>query len=94
MIKKILILLFTFTLFANASYAEKVECELLSPIQKAIYKAYCQAEAKKAGNNNSNAKKNLKTTGEKAKSILGAIKGKIKLNTDSTLFKTGKHSEK
>ena len=45
--KKIYLIVSLAFLFTNLSYAEKVECHLLSPMQKAIYKAYCQAQEKK-----------------------------------------------
>jgi protein-tyrosine-phosphatase len=78
--------------YSNITFAEKVECELLSPMQKAIYKAYCQAEAKKkiassSGTSSSSTVSNIK---EKT----GGIFKKLKINTDSTLFKTGKYNEK
>ena len=96
MIKKIYILTFIFALFNSSSYAEKIECDLLSPIQKAIYKAYCKAEAKKNAKSATSipSENKVNTSGDKAKSLLKSIGGKIKLNTDSTLFKTGKHAEK
>jgi len=78
--------------YSNITFAEKVECELLTPMQKAIYKAYCQAEAKKKQNiststNNSSTVSNIK---EKT----GGLFKKLKVNTDSKLFKTGKYKEK
>ena len=89
MIKKIILTITIMTFYTNISYAEKVECELLSPIQKAIYKAYCQAEAKKKGMNNSESTDGI----SKAKKNVGKYLKKLKINTDSTLFKTGKHKE-
>lgn len=78
--------------YSNITFAEKVECELLTPMQKAIYKAYCQAEAKKKQNiststNNSSTVSNIKEKTD------GLFK-KLKVNTDSKLFKTGKYKEK
>tara|TARA_Y100000816_G_C25699169_1_gene369559 strand:+ start:237 stop:506 length:270 start_codon:yes stop_codon:yes gene_type:complete len=87
--KKILsITLFVF-LINNFSFAEKVECHLLSPMQKAIYKAYCQSQLKKAGNSSESSKKTLNL-----KEKTGKLMKKLKVNTDSKLFKTGKYSEK
>ena len=48
--KKIILTSILVLFYSNITYAEKADCELLSPMQKAIYKAYCQAEAKKEGN--------------------------------------------
>lgn len=81
--------------YSNTVVAEKVECELLSPIQKAIYKAYCQAEAKKKGNNESSNKTlGDKLTASNIKEKTGDMFKKLKVNTDSKLFKTGKYGEK
>jgi len=74
--KKIFIIITTTILLSNISYAEKVECDLLSPIQKKIYKAYCSSIAKE---NNKNANKTM----DKTKSVMK--KGLSKFNTDSTL---------
>jgi hypothetical protein len=90
--KKIILSTILVLFYSNIVLAEKVECELLSPMQKAIYKAYCQAEAKKKQNiststNNSSTVSNIK---EKT----GGLFKKLKVNTDSKLFKTGKYKEK
>ena len=92
MIKKIILLTAIAVFYTSVSYAEKVECDLLSPIQKKIYKAYCQAEAKKSGNVSSSTSS---TDGalNKAKDSVGGIFKKLKLNTDSKLLKTGKYSK-
>jgi hypothetical protein len=89
MIKKYILLVSLGMFYTSASYAEKVECDLLSPIQKKIYKAYCQAEAKKSGNVSSSTDGAL----NKAKDSVGGIFKKLKLNTDSKLLKTGKYSK-
>jgi hypothetical protein len=70
---------------------------MLSPMQKAIYKAYCMAEAKKMKSGNTENKitenkKTVKKLGEKSGKILGKVFGG--LNTDSKLFKTGKFKNK
>ena len=87
--KKIILILTATILFSNFSYAEKVECNLLSPIQKAIYKAYCAAEAKKKMTTTSSDREKLSDnkTLKAAKKILGTG------NTDSTLLKTGKYGD-
>ena len=90
--KKIILSTILVLFYSNIVLAEKVECELLSPMQKAIYKAYCQAEAKKKQNiststNNSSTVSNIKEKTD------GLFK-KLKVNTDSKLFKTGKYKEK
>lgn len=90
--KKIILSAILVLFYSNITFAEKVECELLTPMQKAIYKAYCQAEAKKKQNiststNNSSTVSNIK---EKT----GGLFKKLKVNTDSKLFKTGKYKEK
>jgi|OM-RGC.v1.031840821 hypothetical protein len=90
--KKIILTSILVLFYSNITYAEKVECELLSPMQKAIYKAYCQAEAKKKGNLSSNAS-NSSTVGN-IKEKTGGLLKKLKVNTDSKLFKTGKYKEK
>ena len=92
MIKKFILLVSLGMFYTSASYAEKVECDLLSPIQKKIYKAYCQAEAKKSGNVSSSTSS---TDGalNKAKDSVGGIFKKLKINTDSKLLKTGKYSK-
>jgi len=92
MIKKIILLVSLGMFYTSASYAEKVECDLLSPIQKKIYKAYCQAEAKKSGNVSSSTSS---TDGglNKVKDSVGGIFKKLKINTDSKLLKTGKYSK-
>jgi len=90
--KKIILSAILVLFYSNITFSEKVECELLTPMQKAIYKAYCQAEAKKKQNiststNNSSTVSNIK---EKT----GGLFKKLKVNTDSKLFKTGKYKEK
>jgi hypothetical protein len=90
--KKIILTSIFVLFYSNITYAEKVECELLSPIQKAIYKAYCQAEAKKKGNLSSNASNSSTVSNIKEKT--GGLLKKLKVNTDSKLFKTGKYKEK
>ncbi len=92
MIKKIILLVSLGMFYTSASYAEKVECDLLSPIQKKIYKAYCQAEAKKSGNVSSSTSSTGGTL-NKAKDSVGGIFKKLKINTDSKLLKTGKYSK-
>tara|TARA_S200000501_G_scaffold37450_1_gene30904 strand:+ start:206 stop:481 length:276 start_codon:yes stop_codon:yes gene_type:complete len=89
--KKIYLIVSLAFLFTNLSYAEKVECHLLSPMQKAIYKAYCQAQEKKTEQSTS-SKSSGKSLGLKEKT--GSLMKKLKVNTDSKLFKTGKYSEK
>ena len=92
MIKKIILLTAIAVFYTSVSYAEKVECDLLSPIQKKIYKAYCQAEAKKSGNVSSSVEsKDSKLN--KAKNSVGGVLKKLKINTDSKLLKTGKYSK-
>jgi hypothetical protein len=96
--KRIILTICVIMFYSNISYAEKVECELLSPIQKSIYKAYCQAEAKKMGNDtNSKTAKSAKSIKEVLpkdfKEKTGGWLKKLKLNTDSTLLKTGKHAK-
>ena len=95
MIKKIILLTAIAVFYTSVSYAEKVECDLLSPIQKKIYKAYCQAEAKKSGNVSSSTSSTSSTNGalNKAKDSVGGIFKKLKINTDSKLLKTGKYSK-
>ena len=78
--------------YTSASYAEKVECDLLSPIQKKIYKAYCQAEAKKSGNVSSSTS-SIDGGLNKVKDSVGGVFKKLKINTDSKLLKTGKYSK-
>jgi hypothetical protein len=90
--KKIILTSILVLFYSNITYAEKVECELLSPMQKAIYKAYCQAEAKKEGNLSSNASNSSTVSNIKEKT--GGLLKKLKVNTDSKLFKTGKYKEK
>ena len=85
--KKIILTTILVLFYSNVTFAEKVECELLTPMQKAIYKAYCQAEAKKKGTNSSGSVSNIK---EKTSGIFK----KLGVNTDSKLFKTGKYKEK
>ena len=78
--RSLVILVFT-TISFNFASAEKVECELLSPIQKKIYQAYCKSVAKKnAAAQLSNNKNDIQ---EKSKSLLKKALGKI--NTDSKL---------
>ena len=84
MIKKIFLLTTFIVFFSSATYAEKIECDLLSPIQKKIYKAYCQSQAK-AGDNSANEKMK--------KPEIGNLLKKFKVNTDSKLFKTGKYAK-
>ena len=95
MIKKLILLVSLGIFYTSASYAEKVECNLLSPIQKKIYKAYCQAEAKKSGNVSSSTSSTSSTNGalNKAKDSVGGIFKKLKINTDSKLLRTGKYSK-
>ena len=90
--KKIILTICVIMFYSNISHAEKVECELLSPIQKSIYKAYCQAEAKKSGNVSSSTSSTGGTL-NKAKDSVGGIFKKLKINTDSKLLKTGKYSK-
>ena len=92
MIKKLILLVSLGMFYTSASYAEKVECDLLSPIQKKIYKAYCQAEAKKSGNVSSSTSSTDGTL-KKAKVSVAGIFKKLKINTDSKLLKTGKYSK-
>ena len=92
MIKKIILLTAIAVFYTSVSYAEKVECDLLSPIQKKIYKAYCQAEAKKSGNVSSSTSSTDGTL-KKAKVSVAGIFKKLKINTDSKLLKTGKYSK-
>jgi len=87
--KKILSITLLVFLINNFAFAEKVECDLLSPMQKAIYKAYCQAQLKKTENSNESSKKTFNF-----KEKTGQLMKKLKVNTDSKLFKTGKYSEK
>ena len=76
----LVILVFT-TLSFNFASAEKVECELLSPIKKKIYQGYCKSvEKKNAAAQLSNNKDNNQ---EKSKSLLK--KGLGKINMDSKL---------
>ena len=93
--KKIILSICVLMFYSNIALAEKVECELLSSIQKKIYKAYCQAEAKKMGS--TDTKTGSKSTGgvyTNVKEKTGSLFKKMKVNTDSKLFKTGKYSEK
>ena len=90
--KKIILSTILVLFYSNIVLAEKVECELLSPMQKAIYKAYCQAEAKKKGNISTNTSNSSTVSIIKEKTD-GLFK-KLKVNTDSKLFKTGKYKEK
>ena len=92
MIKKLILLVSLSMFYTSASYAEKVECDLLSPIQKKIYKAYCQAEAKKMGNDTKSKIKTPKSV-EVIKDKTGGWLKKLKINTDSTLLNTGKHAK-
>lgn len=98
--KKILIVVGSLMMFTTVSYAEKVECHLLSPIQKKIYKAYCDSVAKKNGQqiqkSSGGVLKKLNTDskiGDKIRSS-GSFLKKLKINTDSKLLKTGKFKEK
>ena len=98
--KKILIVVGSLMMFTTVSYAEKVECHLLSPIQKKIYKAYCDSVAKKNGQqiqkSSGGILKKLNTDSkitDKIRSSGGFLK-KLKINTDSKLLKTGKYKEK
>ena len=93
--KKILITIFSVMFYSSVVQAEKVECELLTPIQKVVYKAYCQAEAKK-GNTTFKSKSTKESTKELGSSIANKTNNafkKLKVNTDSKLFKTGKYSK-
>ena len=90
--KKIILSTILVLFYSNIAFAEKVECELLSPMQKAIYKAYCQAEAKKK-RNISTSTSNSSTVSNLKEKTSGLFK-KLKVNTDSKLFKTGKYKEK
>ena len=90
--KKIILSTILVLFYSNIAFAEKVECELLSPMQKAIYKAYCQAEAKKKANI-STSTSNSSTVSNIKEKTSGLFK-KLKVNTDSKLFKTGKYKEK
>ena len=93
MIKKIILLIVVTVFYANFSYAEKIECDLLSPIQKKIYSAYCKAEAKKMGKTSVATDKSNKELG-KVSSFFKKLKIPVNVNTDSKLFKTGKYSTK
>lgn len=90
--KKVILYTILVMFYSNITFAEKVECELLSPMQKAIYKAYCQAEAKKKSASSSRTSSSGTVSNIKEKT--GGILKKLKINTDSTLFKTGKYKEK
>ena len=92
--KKLYIPICALFLFTNISYAEKIECHLLSPMQKVIYKAYCQAEAKKAAKATQTSEKSSNSSFTKIKEKTGSLMKTLKVNTDSKLFKTGKYSEK
>ena len=83
---KIILIISILILTSSTSYAKKVECDMLSPMQKAIYKAYCAAEAKKV--ESGTTKKSVKQLGKKSGKIFEKVFGG--LNTDSKLFKTGK----
>ena len=84
--KKIIFIISALMVFPSLSYAEKVECSLLSPIQKKIYKAYCASQAKKE--TGSISKPSIPSLDKIGKSL--KTKG---LNTDSILLKTGKYSD-
>ena len=90
--KKVILYTILVMFYSNITFAEKVECELLSPMQKAIYKAYCQAEAKKKSASSSRTSSSGTINNIKEKT--GGILKKLKINTDSTLFKTGKYKKK
>ena len=92
MIKKIILLTAIAVFYTSVSYAEKVECDLLSPIQKKIYKAYCQAEAKKSGDVSTSVG-STDSKLNKAKNSVGGVLKKLKINTDSKLLKTGNYSK-
>ena len=66
----------TVTSFASL-HAEKVDCDLLSPMQKKIYQAYCKSVSAESKNSKGE-------TIAKTKSSLK--KGLGKLNTDSKLM--------
>jgi len=89
---KIILITSFLILTMNTSYAEKVECELLSPMQKVIYKAYCASES----SSSNSVKESIGSKGNKivgsGTNMLGKVFGKI--NTDSKLFKTGKYKDK
>ena len=72
----------TVTSFASL-HAEKVECDLLSPMQKKIYQAYCKSVS--AESNNSKGETIAKTGETIAKTKSSLKKGLGKLNTDSKL---------
>jgi|TARA_B110000444_G_scaffold246120_1_gene267311 hypothetical protein len=76
-LRVLLITFFSITFFNFAS-AEKVNCDLLSPMQKKIYSAYCKSIAKNKANNENSVFK----------------KGLGKLNTDSTLVDWWKKQSK
>ena len=90
--KKIILTICVIMFYSNISHAEKVECELLSPIQKSIYKAYCKEKNKKMGNDTKSKIKTPKSV-EVIKEKTGGWLKKLKLNTDSTLLNTGKHAK-
>ena len=95
--KKVILYTILVMFYSNITFAEKVECELLSPMQKAIYKAYCQAEAKKksaSSSRTSSSGTSSSGTINNIKEKTGGILKKLKINTDSTLFKTGKYKKK
>tara|TARA_B110000967_G_C18630607_1_gene433440 strand:- start:144 stop:413 length:270 start_codon:yes stop_codon:yes gene_type:complete len=80
MIKKFVVISTIYTLISFSTvYAEKVECDLLSPIQKFIY---CKSIAKKETKQNKSIESQNKTI-VKTKSFLKKVTSK--LNTKSTL---------
>ena len=83
--KKIIFIFTASIIFSNISYAEKIECDLLSPMQKVVYKAYCSSQEK-------NDVKQSKKLGLESGKIFNKIFGG--LNTDSTLLNTGKYNKK
>ena len=83
MIKKFVVISTIYTLISFSTvYAEKVECDLLSPMQKKIYQAYCKSIAKKETKQNKSIESQNKNI-VKTKSFLKKVTSK--LNTKSTL---------
>jgi SNF2 family DNA or RNA helicase len=73
-------------------HAEKIECDLLSPIQKKIYQAYCKSVERQATANKAAGTDTKGETITKTKSILKKVLGN--LNTDSTLVDKMKGEKK
>ena len=84
MLKKITVISTMYVMISFSSlYAEKIKCDLLSPMQKKIYQAYCKSIEKQAAKKSGtvDSKKNKSLT--KTKLFLKKFTGK--LNTDSIL---------